>query len=692
VSTPTTKNKPAGSTPAGSTDEALAKRLAEVLDFAAAYPEPGFVGELRAMGFRVMPLPAGAKKPPPTGYPTNGRDYVIPEGRNVAIDTGHFWDGGALLVLDVDKGPGKHGGESLRKLEAARGTLPRTLTTITPTGGKHLFFRVQNAVRTSAGALGKNLDVRSQSAYVVAPGSTVKAGTYRFEGQEHRPAGSVVAAGTFPPIADAPAWLVELCGQPRERSTEPFKPLEGYAAEVATEKARAYLVNDAPPAVEGDAGDHTAFSVAARVRDFGVSPEDCLELMLEHWNERCAPPWSPTELERKVRNAYEYAKGEAGADNPAVVFDPVEQSANAEPKEIGPGLRVQIVDATSVRPVPIRWLWPGWLARGKLHVIAGAPGTGKTTIALNLAACVSAGRAFPNGAKPAAGHVVIWSGEDGFDDTLRPRLAAAGADLARVHFVGDVQQDGKAAPFDPARHVPALACALAGLDNVAMIVVDPLVSAVSGDSHKNAEVRRGLAPLVDLATKLDAALLGITHYSKGTQGREPLERVSGSLAFGALARLVFGTVRQKTEGDETERRYMLLRVKSNIGPDGGGFGYTIGQCEAETGIEASRIEWGAAIEGNARDLLGEAEANTASDPAASDAAKFLREVLADGPKPVSEIKRLAAEEGHAWRTVGRARQRAGVAFDRKGSGQGHGTTWFLTASEYQKPAEIFGDR
>lgn len=227
---------------------------------------------------------------------------------------------------------------------------------------------------------------------------------------------------------------------------------------------------------------------------------------------------------------------------------------------------VDLIRADTLKPEPIRWLWPGWLARGKLHVLAGAPGTGKTTLAMELAACVSAGRALPSGWRPDRGGVLIWSGEDDPADTLAPRLIAAGADLSRIQFVGEVSEDGQRFPFDPAHDVDKLAASAATIGDVALLIVDPLVSAVAGDSHRNAEVRRGLAPLVDLAAKLDAALLGITHYSKGTAGREPLERVSGSLAFGALARVVLGTVRQEAEGEDAPRRMLLARAKSNIGP------------------------------------------------------------------------------------------------------------------------------
>ncbi|MFT3793028.1 MAG: AAA family ATPase [Rudaea sp.] len=323
---------------------------------------------------------------------------------------------------------------------------------------------------------------------------------------------------------------------------------------------------------------------------------------------------------------------------------------------------VTLIDASTIRPTPIRWLWPGWLARGKLHVLAGAPGTGKTTIALHIAACVSAGTPLPSGWRPARGNVLIWSGEDDPADTLVPRLIAAGADLSRVRIVGEVVEGGQRYAFDPARDVDKLAAASALVGNVTMIVVDPLVSAVSGDSHKNAEVRRGLQPLVDLAGRLGAALVGITHYSKGTQGRDPLERVTGSLAFGALARIVYGTVRQQAEEGEPAT-LTFARAKSNIGPDGGGYAYGMEQVEIDGGIHTSRVTWGAAVEGSARELLAEGEPE---NEAGADAASFLRDLLKNGSASTNGIFADAKGAGFSVDQMKRAKRKIGAVAWKEG--------------------------
>lgn len=316
---------------------------------------------------------------------------------------------------------------------------------------------------------------------------------------------------------------------------------------------------------------------------------------------------------------------------------------------------VELVRACDIRPEPIAWLWTGWLAAGKMHIFGGAPGTGKTTISVALAAIISKGCQWPDGSYCKPGNVVMWSGEDDPTDTLTPRLIHAGANLSRVYFITGILYDGSQhRAFDPAIDMEPLRIKLAEIGDVSLLIIDPIVSAIIGDSHKNAEVRRGLQPLVDLAGNMRFALLGITHFSKGTGGREPVERLTGSLAFGALARIVF--VATKTDSDER----LFIRAKSNIGPDSGGFEYKIQNSELEDypGVFSSSIVWGNNVEGSALTLLTSAESNAGSskESALSQAEDFLYELLLKESLPMKSVKEEAIGAGYSWATIRRAKQ------------------------------------
>lgn len=348
---------------------------------------------------------------------------------------------------------------------------------------------------------------------------------------------------------------------------------------------------------------------------------------------------------------------------------------------------VQLTQASQLKIVPVRWLWPGWLARGKFHILAGTPGTGKTTIAMAVAAtCTTNGR-FPDGLACRGGKVLIWTAEDDPADTLAPRLLASGADLTKVYFIQGTTENGELRSFDPARDLHNLERQAQAIGNIALLIVDPVVSAVAGDGHKAGDVRRGLQPLVDLAAALDCAALGITHFSKGTAGRDPLERVTGSQAFGALARVVIVAAKDGTDsGDDTPARRFVARAKSNIGPDGGGFDYHLEQSElaGHPGLIASYVTWGAAIEGTARDLLGAAEINEAegSDGGEGEGAvAFLESLLSEGPVAVKTIEADARGAGYAWRTIQRAAKKAGIKPQKLGMKAGW--VWALPPEERQ---------
>lgn len=335
---------------------------------------------------------------------------------------------------------------------------------------------------------------------------------------------------------------------------------------------------------------------------------------------------------------------------------------------------VDLLRGDCVKMEPIDWLWEGWLARGKVHIIAGIAGTGKTTIALSIAAAITCGGKLPDGSVAPVGDVVIWSGEDDPSDTLAPRLKAMGADMSRIHFVNGVKDEQGVRPFDPAKDIAALSTAINTIKPV-MLIVDPIVSAVAGDSHKNTETRRAMQPLVEMGMNSGVAVLGISHFSKGTSGHNPIERVTGSLAFGALARLVMAVGKV---GDEQGGGRIFCRAKSNIGADGGGFQYDLEQVELEDhhGISASRVIWGAAVDGSAMSLLAEAETSGGEGGGClAEAKEFLETELAYGPVTANQLKRSAEQAGYSWRTVDRAKRKLGIKSRKEG--MKGSWAWFL---------------
>lgn len=348
---------------------------------------------------------------------------------------------------------------------------------------------------------------------------------------------------------------------------------------------------------------------------------------------------------------------------------------------------VNLKRASELKATPISWVWPGWLAQGKAHIIGGQPGAGKTTLAMMFAATVTTGGRWPDGTTAPKGNVVIWSGEDDPADTLVPRLATSGADLKHVFFVEDVIEGNERHAFDPAKDIVPLKRAIEAAGGAVLLVVDPIVSAVAGDSHKNGETRRSLQPLVDLASDAKAALVGVTHFSKGTSGREPIERITGSIAFGALARVVMVAAKEPEADDGTAGRRILARAKSNIGPDEGGFGYSLKlmPMPGNANIEASIVRWGERIDGTARDMLATAETtdDDGEGTALREAKDFLLDFLMDSPKAAKDVQIAARNAGHSSRTIKRAKSALGIASIK--NGEAGAWDWVLSEGGQQNP-------
>jgi len=202
---------------------------------------------------------------------------------------------------------------------------------------------------------------------------------------------------------------------------------------------------------------------------------------------------------------------------------------------------------------------------GKVTMLAGHPGLGKSQLALAIVSIVTTGGRFPvNGARAECGSAVILSAEDDAEDTIRPRLDAVGADLARCRVVGAVHDRDDTGRdhmrgFSVVDDMPRLATALAEIGDAVLVIVDPITAYLGAtDSHRNAEVRSALTPLTHLAAEHRVAVLAISHLRKSLEG-EAIPRVSGSLAFVAAARAAYVVTRDPANEN---RRWQIVLVST----------------------------------------------------------------------------------------------------------------------------------
>jgi hypothetical protein len=314
-----------------------------------------------------------------------------------------------------------------------------------------------------------------------------------------------------------------------------------------------------------------------------------------------------------------------------------------------PGL--DVVCMADVKPSSINWLWPNWIALGKVSVLAGDGGKGKSTILCDITARATTGNVWPDGAAACApASVIILAAEDDVSDTLAPRLLAAGADLARVFVIRSVRDETqRRRGFNLQADLERLEAEIRKHDNVRMVIIDPVSSYLGKvDSHKNSDVRGVLEPLGEMASRLGVAVLCNNHFSKG--GGSANSRIIGSVAFTAQARAVFIV----TPDDADETRLLLIPSKMNIAPIKYGLAYRIEGCLIQhdgADIATSRIMYEstpitisadqalAALDGNTEKPVGEVRGNRLLDGCASRRACFRQGHEKGGcrRRPIAEI-------------------------------------------------------
>jgi putative DNA primase/helicase len=381
-------------------------------------------------------------------------------------------------------------------------------------------------------------------------------------------------------------------------------------------------------------------------------------------------PWKDYEAnsERAIERTWERAGREAGAiaieklqNTEPVEFDDLGPETDVKPKH---GLNVTCF--ADLEPENIEWTWRSRLARGKISILAGDPGQGKSQISSNLAAAISTGGNWPDGGKASMGSVVILSAEDGAADTTLPRLMAAGADCKKVHSVRSVTDKGKDRSFNLGADIKQLGELCDQLGDVVLVIVDPITSYLGEiDSHRTSDVRAVLEPFGNWAEKARIAVLAISHPPKAAQGKA-INSFTGSLAFIAAARIGMIAV---TDPENSERS-LLLSVKSNIDKKAAGLGYRIEgrTVDGPKGpIITSGIAWDdKEVTITADQALAATRGTDKPAEAMGDALAFLRDRLGFGASlPANEMTEAKAN-CISDATLRRARKQLGVVAEKGG--------------------------
>lgn len=316
----------------------------------------------------------------------------------------------------------------------------------------------------------------------------------------------------------------------------------------------------------------------------------------------------------------------------------------------------------------IEWLWPGVFPLGKLSVIQGDPGLGKSFLTIDIAARVSSGTSFPGELiNPAVirepGSVILISSEDDAADTIKPRLRVAGADCSRVlELTGRTDAKGRTIPFVLDEEGQAcLENAIRAADNCRLVVIDPISAYMGGaDSHNNAEVRGVLGPLSQVAARTRVAIVMVTHMNKGGGGNS-VYRGMGSLAFNAAARAVWTVLRADPDKDpnHTASTRLFLCSKLNIAKDHNGRSYDLVDA---TGEDHVRLRWSAEV----LDMRADDAMNGNAPPPGPKPAKtegcmnFIREQLAAGQLASATLQKRCEDAGFSGKVIREARERVGV--------------------------------
>ncbi len=298
----------------------------------------------------------------------------------------------------------------------------------------------------------------------------------------------------------------------------------------------------------------------------------------------------------------------------------------------------------TVEPQEIEWLWHPWFPLGKLSLLAGDAGLGKSVLTLNIAARVSTGRPFQGNTEQCEpGDVMIASCEDDVADTIVPRLIAAGADRSRVFPFENLNDKPFVLNEDG---IEDLAVEAERMDDLRLIVIDPAPAFLVGEGNSNTDVRRALRPLKVLAENLRVSVIMVSHLNKQYGGNlSALYRVIGSGAWAAAVRSCILVAADPKDPDRT----LFLPVKCNLTKTPTGRAYKVMESRGQPSIV-----WDGTVEITANEALAPPPTRR------SEAEVLILELLADGPLDSKILEQAILDAGISERTYQRARRKVGV--------------------------------
>lgn len=301
---------------------------------------------------------------------------------------------------------------------------------------------------------------------------------------------------------------------------------------------------------------------------------------------------------------------------------------------------------SSIKEIPVDWLWYPYIPYGKLTLLQGDPGGGKSTFIVNIISAVSSGGKLPDGtelAKPL--HVIYQCSEDGAADTIKPRLISAGANCENVAFV-----DEESSSFTLNDEV--IRCAVADF-NAKLLVVDPFQAYLGDADISNiTSIRRILKKLSMWAAAYDCAIVLIGHLNK-KQGSKDLYRGLGSIDLVAAARSVL-----QIDVDEDYPQYRIVRhIKSSLAPKGPCFGFHI---DSNSSLHWTMPE----SDENEPDI--DFSDDLPSSGKQEQACALLKGALANGPVRSTDIRELMQREAVSGRTMMLAKTMLSIKSFRQG--------------------------